>query len=137
MARIKHIAARIPDGKRKSFPVGVSNNKTKTEINTNSSTDTSTNNNEKKKKIVVNVKGKRRYKSGTVAIREIRKYTKTTDHLFPDAPFARLVREIGYDFKSDIRYTSQVRLGVFFVVYNIFIEFSNYFPTNTSIFRQC
>lgn len=111
MARIKHIAARIPDGKRKSFPVGVSNNKNKNiDTNTNSSTDTSTNNIEKNKKIVVNVKGKRRYKSGTVAIREIRKYTKTTDHLFPDAPFARLVREIGYDFKSDIRYTSQVRI---------------------------
>lgn len=43
-----------------------------------------------------------------MAVREIRKYTKSTDLLFPKAPFSRLVREITQELKSDTRYTSQV-----------------------------
>ncbi|KAF1974510.1 histone-fold-containing protein [Bimuria novae-zelandiae CBS 107.79] len=39
-------------------------------------------------------KGKRRYKPGTVALKEIRKYQKTTELLLLRAPFQRLVREI-------------------------------------------
>lgn len=38
--------------------------------------------------------GKRRYKPGTVALREIRKYQKSTDLLLRKLPFARLVKEI-------------------------------------------
>lgn len=37
---------------------------------------------------------KRRYKPGTVALREIRKYQKSTDLLLRKLPFARLVKEI-------------------------------------------
>ena len=36
----------------------------------------------------------RRYRPGTVALREIRKYQKTTDLLIRKLPFQRLVREI-------------------------------------------
>ena len=36
----------------------------------------------------------RRYRSGTVALREIRKYQKSTDLLIPALPFSRLLREI-------------------------------------------
>ncbi|KAH6622039.1 histone H3 [Boeremia exigua] len=36
----------------------------------------------------------KRYKPGTVALREIRKYQKTTDMLLLKLPFQRLVREI-------------------------------------------
>ncbi|KAF2680129.1 histone-fold-containing protein [Lentithecium fluviatile CBS 122367] len=39
-------------------------------------------------------RAKRRYKPGTVALREIRKYQKTTNLLLLRAPFQRLVREI-------------------------------------------
>ncbi|KAK3202499.1 hypothetical protein GRF29_161g1452488 [Pseudopithomyces chartarum] len=39
-------------------------------------------------------KGKRRYKPGTLALKEIRKYQKTTELLLMKAPFQRLVREI-------------------------------------------
>ncbi|KAF9733931.1 histone H3-like centromeric protein hH3v [Paraphaeosphaeria minitans] len=39
-------------------------------------------------------KGKRRYKPGTVALKEIRKYQKSTELLLMKAPFQRLVREI-------------------------------------------
>lgn len=37
---------------------------------------------------------KRRWRPGTVALREIRKYQKSSDLLIPKAPFARTVREI-------------------------------------------
>ena len=38
-----------------------------------------------------------RYRPGTVALREIRKYQKSTDLLIRKLPFQRLVREIGDD----------------------------------------
>ncbi|MCJ1456120.1 centromeric DNA-binding histone H3-like protein cse4 [Mycoblastus sanguinarius] len=37
----------------------------------------------------------RRYKPGTVALREIRRYQRSTDLLLLKLPFSRLVREIG------------------------------------------
>ena len=40
------------------------------------------------------VKKPHRYKPGTVALREIRRYQRSTDLLLRKAPFARLVREI-------------------------------------------
>ena len=41
-----------------------------------------------------NVRKKRRYRPGTVALREIRKYQKSTQLLIRQLPFQRLVREI-------------------------------------------
>lgn len=41
---------------------------------------------------------KRKLKPGTKALREIRKYQKTTELLIPKMPFARLVREVANDF---------------------------------------
>ncbi|ORX36868.1 histone-fold-containing protein [Kockovaella imperatae] len=43
---------------------------------------------------------KRRYRPGTVALREIRKYQKSTDLLIAKLPFSRLVREVSYDMAS-------------------------------------
>ena len=45
-----------------------------------------------------------RYKPGTVALREIRRYQKTTELLIWKLPFARLVREVAQDFKTDLRF---------------------------------
>ena len=45
-----------------------------------------------------------RYRPGTVAIREIRRYQKSTELLIRKLPFQRLVKEIAQDFKSDLRY---------------------------------
>lgn len=45
-----------------------------------------------------------RYKPGTVALREIRRYQRSTDLLIQKMPFQRLVREIALDFRSDIRF---------------------------------
>jgi histone H3 len=47
-----------------------------------------------------------RYKPGTVALREIRKYQKSTELLIRKLPFQRLVREIAQDFKNDLRFQS-------------------------------
>ncbi|KAM0829743.1 hypothetical protein ACQ4PT_066680 [Festuca glaucescens] len=40
------------------------------------------------------VKKPHRFKPGTVALRQIRKYQKSTELLIPFAPFVRLVREV-------------------------------------------
>lgn len=42
-------------------------------------------------------KKKFRYKPGVVALRDIRKYQKSTQLLIPKVPFQRLVREIAHD----------------------------------------
>merc|ERR1711939_32284 len=52
------------------------------------------------------VKKPHRYKPGTVALREIRRYQKSTELLIRNLPFQRLVREIAQDFKSDLRFQS-------------------------------
>jgi len=44
---------------------------------------------------------KRRYRPGTVALREIRRYQKSTDLLLRRLPFARIVREIAMDMITD------------------------------------
>jgi histone H3 len=45
------------------------------------------------------VKKPHRYRPGTVALRDIRKYQKSTDLLIRKLPFQRLVREVSQDFK--------------------------------------
>ena len=50
------------------------------------------------------VKKPMRYRPGMVALREIRRYQKTTELLIRKLPFARLVREIAQDFKTDLRF---------------------------------
>ena len=45
-----------------------------------------------------------RYRPGTVALREIRRYQKSTDLLIKKLPFQRLVRELAQDLTTDIRF---------------------------------
>ena len=52
------------------------------------------------------VKKPRRYRPGTVALREIRRFQKSTELLIRKLPFQRLVREIAQDFKTDLRFQS-------------------------------
>merc|ERR1712063_179425 len=52
------------------------------------------------------VKKPHRFRPGTVALREIRRYQKSTDLLIRKLPFQRLVREIAQDYKSDLRFQS-------------------------------
>ncbi|KAL4854703.1 histone H3 [Chlorella vulgaris] len=52
------------------------------------------------------IKRPHRYRPGTVALREIRKYQKSTELLIRKRPFQRLVREIAQDFRPDLRFQS-------------------------------
>ena len=49
-------------------------------------------------------KRKMRWRPGTVALREIKRYQKVTDMLLPKAPFQRLVRQICDTIDSDLRF---------------------------------
>ena len=53
-----------------------------------------------------------RNRPGTVALREIRRYQRSTDLLLRRLPFQRLVREIAQDFKSDLRFQSTAVLAL-------------------------
>jgi histone H3 len=54
----------------------------------------------------------RRYRPGTVALREIRKYQKSTELLIRKLPFQRLVREIAQQIKTDLRFQSSAVLAL-------------------------
>lgn len=58
------------------------------------------------------VKKPHRFRPGTVALREIRRYQKSVDLLIRKAPFARLVREIAQDFKHDLRFQATAILAL-------------------------
>jgi histone H3 len=50
------------------------------------------------------VKKPHRFRPGTVALREIRRYQKSTELLLRKLPFQRLVREVATEFKSELRF---------------------------------
>ena len=58
------------------------------------------------------VKKAHRFRPGTVALREIRKYQKTTDLLIKKAPFQRLVREVAQDFQAELRFQSSAVMAL-------------------------
>merc|ERR1712186_236212 len=58
------------------------------------------------------VKKPHRFKPGTVSLREIRRFQKSTELLIRKLPFQRLVREIANDFKTDLRFQSSAVLAL-------------------------
>ena len=58
------------------------------------------------------IKKPHRFRPGTVALREIRKYQKSTDLLIRKLPFQRLVREIAHEFKAELRFQSSAVLAL-------------------------
>ena len=58
------------------------------------------------------VKKAHRFRPGTVALREIRRYQKSTELLLKKAPFQRLVREVAQDFKTDLRFQSSAVMAL-------------------------
>ena len=48
-----------------------------------------------------------RWRPGTVALREIRRYQKSMELLIRKLPFSRLVREVAQDFKTNLRFQAQ------------------------------
>lgn len=59
-----------------------------------------------KKGVGGGVRKPHRWRPGTVALREIRQYQKSTKLLLRKAPFQRLVREIAQDVNNDLRFQS-------------------------------
>jgi hypothetical protein len=62
------------------------------------------------------VKKPHRFRPGTVALREIRRYQKSTELLIRKLPFQRLVREIAQDFKVCLHYVTHTDLVDSFVI---------------------
>lgn len=58
------------------------------------------------------IKKPHRFRPGTVALREIRRYQKSTDLLIRKLPFQRLVREIAHDVKAELRFQSSAVLAL-------------------------
>ena len=58
------------------------------------------------------VKKPHRYRPGTVALREIRRYQSTSDLLIRKLPFQWLVREIAQSMKNDLRFQSTAILAL-------------------------
>merc|ERR1711988_1907152 len=53
-----------------------------------------------------------RFRPGTVALREIRRFQKSTELLIRKLPFQRLVREIASEFRNDLRFQSSAVLAL-------------------------
>ena len=58
------------------------------------------------------VKKPHRYRPGTVALREIRRYQKSSELLIRKLPFQRLVRELANEIKTDLRFQSMAILAL-------------------------
>ncbi|RDB15877.1 histone H3.2 [Hypsizygus marmoreus] len=58
------------------------------------------------------VKRPHRFRPGTVALREIRRYQKTTELLIRKLPFQRLVREIAQAYRMDLRFQSSALMAL-------------------------
>ena len=57
-------------------------------------------------------KKKRRFHPGTVALRQIRKFQKSTKLLLRKAPFSRLIREIASGHKEGLRWQASAVLAL-------------------------
>ena len=58
------------------------------------------------------IKKPKRWRPGTVAVREIKKYQKSTELLIRKQPFQRLVREIAQNYKTDLRFQGSAVLAL-------------------------
>ena len=58
------------------------------------------------------VKRPHRFRPGTVALREIRRFQKSTELLIRKLPFQRLVREIASEYRNELRFQSSAVLAL-------------------------
>ena len=56
-----------------------------------------------------------------MALREIRRYQKSTELLIRKLPFQRLVREIAQDFKTDLRFQSAAIGALQVLIFNFLL----------------
>ncbi|KAI0778901.1 histone H3 [Trametes elegans] len=71
------------------------------------------------------VKKPHRFRPGTVALREIRRYQKSTELLIRKLPFQRLVREIAQDFKACVTLCVAARVVLTAVVMQTDLRFQS------------
>ena len=79
-----------------------------------------------------------RYRPGTVALREIRKYQKSTELLIRKLPFQRLVREVAQDFKTDLRFqvrSPETKCALYLCVIHVVYCFSSDYLQHFSFFK--
>ena len=67
------------------------------------------------------IKKPHRYRPGTVALREIRRYQRSTDLLIPRLPFSRLVKEIALELKSVTPY--YISYHISYIIYQIMLSY--------------
>ncbi|KIK07800.1 hypothetical protein K443DRAFT_151025 [Laccaria amethystina LaAM-08-1] len=67
---------------------------------------------EKRTKGDLKEKKAHRFRPGTVALREIRRYQKSTELLIRKLPFQRLVREIAATYRSELRFQGKAVLAL-------------------------
>jgi histone H3 len=96
MARVKQTGVRMKPSDGGATTTDTTNDTT----DTTATTATTAGSGKKRTKVLPH-----RYRPGTVALREIRKYQKSVDLLIKQAPFIRLIREIAADYKSDVRFS--------------------------------
>ncbi|OMJ80378.1 hypothetical protein SteCoe_19371 [Stentor coeruleus] len=96
MARTKQTARKTPAGKtpKKQLAIKAAKKVASTSVTTSG------------------VKKPHRFRPGTVALREIRKFQKSTELLIRKLPFQRLVREIAQEYKTDLRFQSSAVLAL-------------------------
>merc|ERR1711978_207078 len=58
------------------------------------------------------IKTRHRFRPGTVALREIRRFQKSTELLIRKLPFQRLVREIASEYRNELRFQSSAVLAL-------------------------
>lgn len=58
------------------------------------------------------IKKPHRFRPGTIALREIRRYQKSTQLLIRKLPFQRLVKEVAQEFLTDLRFQSTAILAL-------------------------
>merc|ERR1712146_40743 len=58
------------------------------------------------------IKKPHRFRPGTVAIREIRKYQRSTDLLLRKLPFQRLVKDLAHERSSELRFQSSALMAL-------------------------
>jgi len=111
MARTKLTARHISN-------LNLGNNRTKTQAQLNEKTTSTEASRRSKKPTVGGVKKPHRYRPGTVALREIRRYQGHgeygTGFLIKKLPFQRVVREVAQqkDFPPDLRFTADALLAL-------------------------
>ena len=54
----------------------------------------------------------RRLRPGALALKEIRKYQKSTELLIPKLSFSKLLKEVAQDFKPDLRFQSHAVMAM-------------------------